>query len=151
MNPKDKGIISELKIMSKLVSQGIVVSQPYGDNAPYDFIIDINGELLKIQVKTAEKRKNGSIKVPLCKRVGAKRLGRELYSDLGIDAVIAYSIEDDQCYFINLHKYKDVQEFFIRPKKTIKTNCKNINIAEEFIMERALFNYAPLAQRSANS
>ena len=140
MNTKNIGIVSELKIMSELVSKGIVVSQPYGDNAPYDFIIDINGDLLKIQIKTAEKLKSDSMKISLCKRVGAKRLGRELYSSLGIDAVIAYSREENEFYFINLHDYKDVQEFVIRPKRFIKSKNNNIHIAEEFTMKKKLFN-----------
>ena len=60
-NTKDVGIVSELKVLTELVSKGYIVSQPYGDNAPYDFIIDTNEKLLKIQVKTSNDLEDGSI------------------------------------------------------------------------------------------
>ena len=53
-NTKDIGILSELKVITELVSMGYIVSQPYGDNAPYDFIIDNGDKIIKVHVKTAQ-------------------------------------------------------------------------------------------------
>lgn len=33
LHPKEKGIITETKVLSKLIELGYIVSLPYGDNA----------------------------------------------------------------------------------------------------------------------
>lgn len=52
MNTKQRGMIGETRFLFKCTELGITVSQPFGDNAPYDFVIDVNGRLLKVQCKT---------------------------------------------------------------------------------------------------
>lgn len=52
MNTKTRGLLSETRFLAKCSEYGITVSQPFGDNAPYDFIMDVNGQLLKVQCKT---------------------------------------------------------------------------------------------------
>lgn len=49
---KTKGNISELKIITRLIELGFVVSIPYGENSRYDLIVDCEGKLYKVQVKT---------------------------------------------------------------------------------------------------
>jgi len=51
-HPKTKGIITEYKVISKLLELGYPVSKPVGDNLPYDIIIDIDGKLYTVQIKT---------------------------------------------------------------------------------------------------
>ena len=51
MNSKDKGNIGEAVFMAEMIKQGCIVSKPFGDNARYDFIVDVGGKLLKFQVK----------------------------------------------------------------------------------------------------
>lgn len=53
LDKKQKGNLTELQCLTAFVEQGINVSIPYGDNAKYDFIADIHGKLIKIQVKTS--------------------------------------------------------------------------------------------------
>ena len=48
-----KGLITEMKVMLFLVEQGYNVSQPLNADSKYDCILDINGKLYRIQVKTA--------------------------------------------------------------------------------------------------
>lgn len=47
------GAISETKILLWCIENNIAVSFPYGDKERYDQIWDVNGRLLKIQIKTA--------------------------------------------------------------------------------------------------
>lgn len=47
------GNVTELKCISKFIELGYEVSIPYGNGARYDFIADVNGELLKIQCKSS--------------------------------------------------------------------------------------------------
>ena len=51
MNSKDKGNIGESVFLAEMIKKGCIVSKPFGDNARYDFIVDVNGKLLKFQVK----------------------------------------------------------------------------------------------------
>lgn len=136
-NTKDIGILSELKVITELVSMGYIVSQPYGDNAPYDFIIDNGDKIIKVQVKTAQERKDGSLIISLVKREGSKRLKRKAYNLLGVDAVIAYSRSQNQFYYIDLKKYQ-CDEIILRPKSSVKRMIKTINIAEDFLLHTFL-------------
>ena len=47
------GNVVELKCIMKFIEMGYEVSIPYGNGAKYDFIVDVNGELLKIQCKSS--------------------------------------------------------------------------------------------------
>ena len=53
MNTQIQGAMTEQKCFLKCIEMGYVVSKPLFDNARYDFILDINGKLYKIQVKTS--------------------------------------------------------------------------------------------------
>lgn len=52
---KQVGIIGEEVLALEFLKNGYIVSKPIGDNAPYDLIVDKDGELRRIQVKTTEK------------------------------------------------------------------------------------------------
>jgi hypothetical protein len=53
MHRKDVGSLTVLRFFAECVQRGWTVSEPFGDNAPYDAIVDSGGKLLKIQVKSA--------------------------------------------------------------------------------------------------
>lgn len=53
MDTKLKGDIAEQSVILYALNQKWGVSVPIGDRLPYDLIFDINGCLLKIQVKSA--------------------------------------------------------------------------------------------------
>ena len=52
MNHTQVGDITEQKFILYCMERNIPISKPLNNNLPYDCIIDINGALLKIQVKT---------------------------------------------------------------------------------------------------
>ena len=52
MNVNTKGKITELEILTLITKLGYSVSIPFGDKDKYDQIWDINGKLLKVQIKT---------------------------------------------------------------------------------------------------
>lgn len=53
ITPKQKGLNTQLHCISYFSDCGFLVSTPYGDNGRYDLIVDVNGNLLRIQVKTS--------------------------------------------------------------------------------------------------
>lgn len=50
---KTVGEIGELAFLYRAHLEGLSVSRPYGDNQPYDFIVDNGITLNKVQVKSA--------------------------------------------------------------------------------------------------
>ena len=60
LNSKQKGKLTEMQCLTAFIEQGCSVSIPYGDDSRYDFIADIDGQLLKIQVKTSSLKKGTS-------------------------------------------------------------------------------------------
>lgn len=53
MDTKLKGDIAEQSVILFALKKGWGVSKPVGDRLPYDLILDLNGKLVKIQVKSA--------------------------------------------------------------------------------------------------
>jgi hypothetical protein len=60
MNTREKGTLTEAKIMSALVEAGYLVSLPFGEGHKYDFIIDDGQRLYRVQCKTG-RVKGGSL------------------------------------------------------------------------------------------
>lgn len=58
MNTKQIGNIAEIAFIYECVKRNNIVSIPYGDNARYDFIIEHNNKLIKIQVKHMKNHKD---------------------------------------------------------------------------------------------
>lgn len=54
LNTHFKGKITELEVAESFLALGYQVSQPLVADSRYDFIVDIGGQLLKIQVKTSK-------------------------------------------------------------------------------------------------
>ena len=54
------GEITEREVALEFLKLGIMVSKPLVQSAKYDFIIDINHKLYKIQVKTSRVKEEGS-------------------------------------------------------------------------------------------
>jgi hypothetical protein len=50
---KQTGEVVELAFMLKAASLGFAVAKPYGDNQRYDFVVDVGGKLVRVQVKSA--------------------------------------------------------------------------------------------------
>ncbi len=53
MSTKLKGDIAEQAAILRLLELGWGVAKPLGDRLPYDLIVDINGKLIRLQVKSA--------------------------------------------------------------------------------------------------
>lgn len=57
---QSKGNLVELQCISAFIELGYECSIPYGNGAKYDFIVDYNGELLRIQCKSSvHPKRNG--------------------------------------------------------------------------------------------
>jgi hypothetical protein len=61
LTTQQKGITTEMYVAAYLLSLGYNVSQPLCQDSKYDLIVDVNGKLLRLQVKTARLTDTNSI------------------------------------------------------------------------------------------
>ena len=98
MNTKDKGNITELKVMTRLAELGHTVSVPFGENARYDLIWDDDGQLKRVQCKTGRLR-NGVIRFNTCSRDKRDFLKKKSY-DNEVECFGVYCGDNDTVYVV---------------------------------------------------
>ena len=100
MNSKQKGNITELECMLAFIKLGYNVLTPYGDCERYDFVVDVNGKFIRVQVKTSRTNNDGasfSFSGRSCNRKDGKII-HHYYTNEEIDYFA--TIFDGKCYLI---------------------------------------------------
>ena len=135
LTSKQKGNLIELQCLAAFAEQGCGVSIPYGDNSKYDFIADVNGKLLKIQVKTSSLKDDGAIKFS-CRttHVNCSGVKNERYSAGEIDFFATYW--NNQCYLIPMAECSVEKTLRFTPPKS--GQLKGINFAEDYLLANQL-------------
>lgn len=97
------GEISEQEVVLEFLKQGIMVSKPLVQSSKYDFIIDVNTKLYKIQVKTSTLKENAYLHFATStshtNTSGTKNLS---YSKDDVDFFA--TMYNGQCYLIPFEK-----------------------------------------------
>lgn len=103
LKPKQKGNLTELQSIAAFYELGYQVSIPYGEDSRYDFIADVNGNLLKIQCKTSHEVENGVISFS-CRRCysDTKRTHEKNYTKEDIDYFCTFW--NGKCYLIPVNE-----------------------------------------------
>lgn len=137
LSTKRKGIITEESLKLWFLKHGCSVSVPIGDNDRYDFIIDINGKLLKMQSKTSNlTRKEGYLNFKTCsERYNSQGNTRVKYSPQEIDYFCTMHPETGQVYIVPVEECGN--EFYLRLIPLEQKNNR-IHIAENYEGEKFL-------------
>lgn len=100
MITKIKGDIAEQAAILKILQLGWGVAKPFGDRLPYDLIVDINGTLVKLQIKSAwyNKRLHGYYVDVRRTKTNRRVMVRELYTPGDFDFALVYVPEKDIFY-----------------------------------------------------
>ena len=101
------------------VEYGYMVSQPNG-TADYDLVIDVNGSLKKVQVKSSMK---GDGNINICKGTNAVKSGKQgkyPYPEESIDFFAIHNIPQDDWYIIPRSATGDAMNLRISLKRTGK-------------------------------
>ena len=101
MNTKDIGSLSESIVMTALLKQGHRVSVPWGENSPYDLVLD-DGKLQRVQVKTG-KLENGSVLFRISSTYYdgvAKKPISHRYEKGTVDVFGVYCPQNDKVYIV---------------------------------------------------
>ena len=135
MDSKKKGNLTEMQCMAAFIACNCNVSIPFGDNSKYDFIADVNGRLLKIQVKTASRRDDNSIKFS-CRstHVNCAGVKNVKYSVNDIDYFATYW--DGVCYLVPVSECSN--EKTLRFTSPANGQLKGVNLAEHYRLENQL-------------
>ena len=133
MTTKEKGNLTEILCLCEFAKLGLKVSIPYGEDCKYDFIIDVNGHLLKIQCKTSHKLESLEGFEFKCESVvtTTHKIVTNKYTLNDIDFFA--TMDNNQCYLV------PVEECGAR--KTLRYNYprngqkKGISLAENYKLE----------------
>jgi hypothetical protein len=130
------GEITEQQVALEFLKLGILVSKPMVQSSKYDFIVDINHSLYKIQVKTGTYKEEAFLEFATStSHTNTKGTLNLSYSEEEVDFFA--TIYDGQCYLVPYELCgKRSQRIRFVPAKNGQT--KNILFAEDFKLEKVL-------------
>ena len=140
LDTKQKGNLTELQCITACYELGYSVSIPYGENSRYDFILDVDGKLLKIQVKTSRNKK--TIKNPndaivfACRSSNTNASGNvyHRYTKDQIDYFATYW--DGKCYLIPVEECSVEKTLWFAPPANGQKNM--ISMASDYELMKIL-------------
>ena len=105
MDTKLKADVAESAVITALLKKGFRVLKPVGDRLPYDVAIDLNGRLIRIQVKSAWPY-NGSYTVDTRRtKTNRRYMRRAYYDENDFDFAIVYIDRLNVFYVIPLSAF----------------------------------------------
>lgn len=133
---KAKGLATELLCQAYLTSLGYNISIPIGEDCRYDFILDINGSLQRIQVKSCQETENGLTFSTRSITTSGHHNINHPYTKEEIDFISIYY--NDQCYLI------PVEEFEGKLSRSLSFTGKKVNeitplFIEDFTAENIIY------------
>lgn len=145
-----KGNITELQCISKFFEFGIECSVPYGNGAKYDFIADINGDLIRVQCKASSKIDDNSFMFNCRSQTSnTQKTINHRYSKNEIDYFATYYLGN--VYLVPVEECSTAKTLRLAPPKN---NKQKINLAEDYEIQKVLlkkFNVSELEKPISNS
>ena len=136
LNSKQIGNITEIECMLSFIKLGYNILTPYGDCERYDFVADIEGKLIKIQVKHAcdSHIDEGYITFRCVNKTTRNgEFVNHSYSKAQIDYFATFY--DNKCYLIPVEEVgSSIKTLRFRPPKNGQT--KGITFAQEYELKR---------------
>ena len=133
---KQKGILTEIECMAAFAKAGLTFSIPYGDHARYDFVLDINNTLYKIQCKTSSKKEDG-VYLFSCRSTAANksRAANRSYTSEEVD--FFSTIINEKCYLIPFSETSNHSKTmrFVPPKNGQK---EGVAYADQYELEKQI-------------
>jgi hypothetical protein len=102
MDTKLKSDITELTVAAELLKRGFKVLKPIGDRLSYDLAVDINGFLVRIQVKAAWDNEKKLMHLVDNRRTctNRRRMKRKYYDVADFDVAILVNLESSSFYIM---------------------------------------------------
>ena len=139
MNTKQIGNITELECMLAFMKAGYNVLTPYGDCERYDFVVDINGKLYKMQSKTSkgdEEKAYFEFSCSSCNRKDGK-IVHHAYTNDEIDYFVTSF--NGKCYLIPVEECGAEKRLRILPAKN--GQVRGVTWAKDYELEEVVKNW----------
>lgn len=135
---KRKGILTEEYLKFWFLKQGYSVSVPIGDDDRYDFIVDFNGKLIRMQSKTGNlTRTTGCLNFSTASnKYNSTGSHRTQYTKEEIDYFCTLHPETNQVYIVPVELCGNECNLRLIPPKN--QNGKLIKIAEDYEGEKMI-------------
>lgn len=133
MTSKEKGNLTEVLCLAEFTKLGLKTSIPYGENCRYDFILDVNGHLLKIQCKTSHKIESLEGFEFKCESVVVTRT-KTVCSKYTLNEIDFFAtVDEGQCYLVPVEECGTKKVLrYCYPRNGQK---KGISLAENYKLE----------------
>ena len=111
MTPKELGELAEAEFLRRALGMGMAIAKPWGESRAYDFIVDDEGRLCRVQVKAAfrEGPKGGY-------SLRAYRSSKQCYTKKEIDALAGYAAPENAWYLFPVRVIKKVKSLKLFPR-----------------------------------
>lgn len=140
MDSKQIGNITELEVLTYITKMGYQVSIPFGDRERYDQIWDINGKLLKIQVKTSRSVDNEENGIIFSCRSNTKVQGKIKHSRYTANEIDYFAtFWKGQCYMVHVSETSTDKTLRFNPPKNGQR--KGISFAKDYTVEEVLKSF----------
>lgn len=134
-NSSETGNIGETMALSEFARRRIPVLIPFGQNVPYDLVIQINNKFYKIQCKTTGKVVDQDKMIfSICRTNGFTGVHSQ-YSKEEIDFFFLHCIENGYCGIVPIDQVKSKREFTLRLRAPKNKQFKNIKMANNFLID----------------
>lgn len=138
LNSKQIGNLTEMECMLAFMRHGFNVLTPYGDCERYDFVTDVNGILVKIQVKTSRPARGveGAIVFNTSSQTTSNgKMVHHSYDDTQIDYFMTFY--EDKAYLIPVSECSAREKTlrFLPPKNG---QIKGITFAKDYEFEKVV-------------
>jgi hypothetical protein len=133
-----KGAIAESAIVHAAIKLGVGVYKPLTDGERCDLIFALGAHLVRVQCKSAVL--HGSVLAVPCYSARRSRDGyvKRSYSETEIDAIAAYNIDLDRCFFIPFHLIPGRTCLQLRLEAPRNNQRLRVNWAKDFEFEARL-------------
>lgn len=133
MNPNHRGTVAQQHIKLRLIEAGYDVFEPIREDCRVDLVVDLDGELARVQVKSGHYR-DGKVKFKTRSCMTHKSHGTDGENYKGVvDHFAVYCLELDSAYWVSIDDAPDsAMELRV---DDAEVNHPSINWAEEYEME----------------
>jgi hypothetical protein len=130
MQTREKGTLTESKILAAFVEAGYLVSLPFGDGHKYDLVIDDGRRVQRVQCKTGRVR-NGGLLFNACSFSGNAGTRRDYKDAAELFAVL--NVETGDVYVIPVEEVGHTVAC-LRLSPTLSGQSKGIRWAENYLL-----------------
>ena len=120
-SPKNLGNKAEIVIISEFIKNDIPVSIPFGQNEPYDLVIQAKDGFKSVQVKHGTYRE-GCVISDIRHRTGFSKISYGTY-DGKADYIAVWCEELNTCYLLDINECQGKTQLRLRIDMPINNSC----------------------------